>query len=259
MANKVESYGATDVGLRRQTNQDCLLFDDAIGLYVVADGMGGHSAGEVASKLAVDTVHTFVRQNRLSNGISWPGGIEAELSYSGNLLRTAIMLANLKVWEESESRAELAGMGTTIVAALAEDNVLTVGSAGDSRVYRIRRNEIRQLTTDDSWVQAALEKGVLNRDQLRNHAMRNVITKAIGANEDIEPRIIEEPLEPGDLCLLCSDGLHGIIGDYEILELVRSAGDDLKGAVENLIAAAKDGGGKDNITVILVRSKSPAC
>lgn len=252
MSCRIASYGATDIGLSRRVNQDSFLADDTLGLYVVADGMGGHSGGEVASRMAVDVIRSFVRLNRHGDGGSWPYGILPELSYGGNVLRTAIMLANAGVYEEAGKRPELAGMGTTIVAAVIENDLLTVGSAGDSRVYHMRGDRIRQLTTDDSWVQSALERGVLRPDELRNHAMRNVITKAVGTNPEIEPRILEEPLQPGDYCLLCSDGLHGLVGDPEILETVRAAGDDLAKAVTDLIAAANAAGGKDNITAVLL-------
>jgi protein phosphatase len=258
MKGTLESFGATDIGLRRQINQDCIFLDDEIGLYVVADGMGGHSAGEVASKLAVDIVHAFVVQNRVSDQGAWPFGLDAGLSSNGNCLRTAIMLANLRIWEQSEINTDLSGMGTTIVAALAEDGVLTVASAGDSRAYRIRGQGIQQITTDDSWVQAALDKGVLSRDQVRDHVMRNVITKAVGTSEDIEPRVVEERLQTGDTVLFCSDGLHGMVSDAEILGIILAAGSDIRKAVADLISAANGRGGKDNITVLLLRQAGAA-
>jgi len=252
MAFRTESYGASDIGLRRLINQDSLFFEDAAGLYVVADGMGGHSAGEVASGLAVKTVRDFVARSRLADAVEWPCPVDAGLSYNGNCLRAAIILANRRIWQEAGQRPDLAGMGTTIVAALAEEDVITLASAGDSRAYCIRQRAIRQLTVDDSWVQAALERGVLSSEQIRNHAMRNVITKAVGANEEIEPRVLEERLQPGDYYLFCSDGLHGTISDSDILEIILSSGGDLRRSVTALIDAANAGGGKDNITVLLL-------
>jgi len=252
MKLKIESYGATDVGRRRQTNQDCIFFDDGISLYVVADGMGGHSAGEVASRVAVETVSAFILGNRGGEDVSWPYGVDPRYSYVGNSLRSAIMLANQKIWELSSRRADLAGMGTTIVVALAEGDALTVGSAGDSRAYCIRQGAIRQMTTDDSWVQDAVDRGVISQEQARNHLMRNVITRALGVNERIEPRILEENMQPGDYFLFCSDGLHGMLNDSEILATVSPANGNLQKAVRDLISAANLRGGKDNITALII-------
>jgi len=251
-----ESYGVTDTGRRRQVNQDYVLFDDELRLYIVADGMGGHSAGEVASKLAAESVREFVVRSRCSADISWPFGLDPRLSLNGNCLRSAVMLANARVCDEAAQHEELYGMGTTIVAAVAEKGVLTICSAGDSRAYRIRSGSIRQLTKDDSWVQAALDRGVLEEGQARNHIMRNIITKAVGADDELEPCVVEEETEPGDLYLMCTDGLHGMLGDAEILGIIRASAPDLRKAVDSLIAAANANGGNDNVTALLLRCLS---
>ncbi|MBM3789024.1 MAG: Stp1/IreP family PP2C-type Ser/Thr phosphatase [Acidobacteria bacterium] len=253
MSHRIESYGRTDIGRRRSINQDCVFFDDQAGLYIVADGMGGHSGGEVASRLAVGVVSAFVLKKRHTDQSSWPYGIDPGFSYNGNCLRTAIMLANAKVWEQGARDPDLAGMGTTIVVALAEEGSLTIASAGDSRAYRIREGAIDQITTDDSWVQDALDKGVLTREQLRNHAMKNVITRAVGSSEAIQPRMVEERLQDGDTYLFCSDGLHGMLQDSEILRITLAARGDLRGAVAELVAAANSSGGKDNISALMFR------
>ena len=252
----IKSFGDTDIGLRRVLNEDSFFLDDELGLYIVADGMGGQNAGEIASRTAVDVVTTFMRRSLDSEELTWPFGVVPSLSYNGNRLRTAIMMANKRVWREAETRQEYVGMGTTIVAALTEDAALTFCSAGDSRAYRIREDQLDQITTDDSWVQAAFSAGALNRERFEDHPMRNVVTKALGAKETIEIEILEEPLRRGDLYLLCSDGLHGAVHDTKILEIVLAADMNLQKAVSDLITAANDGGGKDNITALLFRYRS---
>jgi protein phosphatase len=251
--NRFVSFGASDVGRRRQLNEDSLLVDDETGLYIVADGMGGHNAGEVASKMAADTVATFIRRSQESDKLTWPFGLDPNLSYSANRLRTAVLLANRRVWREADSRQEYTGMGTTIVAALGEGNTLTFCSAGDSRAYRIRDGHLDQITTDDSWVQAAYSIGALDANKIADHPMRSIITKAIGAKEAIDAEVIEESLRDGDAYLLCSDGLHGMLRDSEILRIVMSGDGNLSRSVTDLIAAANDAGGKDNITALLLR------
>jgi serine/threonine protein phosphatase PrpC len=249
---RMQSFGDTHIGLRRHLNEDTLFFDDDLGLYVVADGMGGQNAGEVASRTAVDVVTTFVRRSYESETITWPFGVVPTLSYEGNRLRSAIMLANKRVWRDAESREEYLGMGTTIVAALVENSALTFCGAGDCRAYRIRNNGIEQLTTDDSWVQAAISTGAVNAEKFREHPLRNIVTKAVGAKETIEIDVIEHTAQEGDLYLLCSDGLHSMITDSRILEVVAPAQGNLKKAAADLIAAANDSGGKDNVTVLLL-------
>lgn len=252
----IESFGATDAGQRRPLNEDSLLIDGETHLYVVADGMGGHNAGDVASRLAVEVVSRFIRRTHGAEEFSWPHGYDVKLSPNANRLRTAVMLANRKIWKEAESRDEYTGMGSTIVAAFADADVLTVCSAGDSRGYRIRDGNLHQITTDDSWVQAAVSEGLLKSEQVRNHPMKSLITKALGSRESIELDLVEEPLQEGDVYLLCSDGLHGMVRDSRILEIVKTAADDLEGGVRGLIQAANDKGGKDNITAVLFRYRA---
>jgi protein phosphatase len=248
----IKSAGVTDIGRRRQLNEDALFVDDESGLYVVADGMGGHNAGEVASKLAVETVSNFVRRSGDDEEITWPYGVDPTISINANRLRTAIMLANKRVWKEADNREDYTGMGTTIVAGLVEDDHITLCGAGDSRAYRLRGDALDQITTDDSWVQVALTEGLLQADEAENHPMKNIITKAVGAKQNIELTVHEEPLEDGDVYLLCTDGLHGMVAEARILEILRDKKDDLEQAVQTLITAANDKGGKDNITAIVL-------
>jgi protein phosphatase len=256
MMNIITGFGKSDIGRRREINEDSFLVDDELGLYIVADGMGGQNAGEVASKMAVEVVTRFISRSRDVDGLTWPFGIDPELSVNGNRLRTAVMIANRRVWKEADSNSEFMGMGTTIVTALAEHGVLTFCSAGDSRAYRIRDGEIEQITTDDSWIQAAVLAGATINDRLQQHPLRNLVTKAVGAKETIDLTIEETPFQNRDLYLLCSDGVHGTIPDEKILEIVLKADGNLEKAVADLIAAANAAGGKDNITALLLRCSS---
>lgn len=255
VAWKLDSFGATDIGGRCQNNQDSLFFDDEIRLYVVADGMGGQNAGEVASRIAVEMISGFVRRSREQERLTWPYGIDPLISYNGNSLRTAIMLANKRIWKEAESQEEYTGMGTTIVTALADEETITICHAGDSRVYRIRGGSIEQITQDDTWVQSAVERGILQREQMRSHPLRNIITKAIGAEQNIDLPVLDIPIQENDYYLLCSDGLHGTLQDSQMLEIITSAENDLMKAVTSLIEAANAGGGRDNITALLLQCR----
>jgi protein phosphatase len=249
----IESFGVTDIGRRRQLNEDAMLIDEKSGLYVVADGMGGHNAGEVASRLAVETVSNFVRRSGADEEITWPYGVDPAISINANRLRTAIMLANKRVWKEADNREDYTGMGTTIVAGLAEEEGLILCGAGDSRAYRLRGEAFDQITVDDSWVQVALSEGLLQPDEAENHPMKNIITKAVGAKQNIELTVQEETLEDGDLYLLCTDGLHGMLTQTRIVEILNEKKGELEEAVGSLVAAANENGGKDNITAVVLR------
>ena len=175
------------------------------------------------------------------------------LSYDGNRIKTAIKLANKRVFRAADNREEYTGMGTTAVAAIVSGDVLTVGSAGDSRCYLMRNGALTQVTKDDSWVSAALGEGILNSDEIDRHPLRNVITKAVGAKESIELDVVEQKLQAGDVALICSDGLHAMIADEEIQRLLHPMAPSLEEAAAKLIEAANEAGGKDNVTVVLLR------
>ena len=249
----LEAHGQTDVGRRRKLNEDNLLVAMEPGLFAVCDGMGGHNAGEVASKMAIETLHAFIEKSHREKEITWPYGLDVNLSFDGNRLKTAVKLANKKVFRAADSREDYTGMGTTAVAALVSENVLTVGSAGDSRCYLVRGGKLTQLTRDDSWVSAALGEGILNPDEIDRHPLRNVITKAVGAKETIELDVVEQKLEPGDVALICSDGLHAMLSDDQILATLTPITATLEEAAGKLIDAANEAGGKDNVSVVLLR------
>ena len=249
----IEAFGRTDVGRRRKINEDSFLVSPETSLYAVCDGMGGHNAGEVASRMAIETISGFVERSAVEKEITWPWGLDANLSFDGNRLKTAVRLANAKVFQAADNREELTGMGTTVVASLVSGQALTIASAGDSRCYLVRAGALRQLTRDDSWVSAALGEGILNSDDVEHHPLRNVITKAVGARDAIDLDIVEHQFEPGDLVLLCSDGLHGMINDQEIGRILGAGAEPLEDTSARLIAAANEAGGRDNVTVVLLR------
>jgi protein phosphatase len=249
----IEAFARTDVGRRRKLNEDSVLVAPESQLYVVCDGMGGHNAGEVASQMAVETLAAFVERSGIEKEITWPWGLDANLSFDANRLKTAIRLANARVFQSADSHEELTGMGTTVVAALVSGNTMTLGSAGDSRCYLARDGQLQQLTQDDSWVSAALGEGILNSDDVDRHPLRNVITKAVGARDSIDIEVTEQQLQAGDVALLCSDGLHGMVGDDEIGRLLVSGAGSLEQLSAQLVDAANEAGGRDNVSVVLLR------
>lgn len=250
----LEAYGRTDVGRRRKLNEDNFLVDTDVNLFSVCDGMGGHNAGEVASRIAIETLAAFIRKSHgEEKDITWPYGLEKELSFEANRLKTAIRLANKRVFKTADNREDYTGMGTTAVAALVNGRTLTVGSVGDSRCYLVRGGKLSQLTRDDSWVSAAWAEGILTPEEIDRHPLRNVITKAIGAKDALDVDIIEQGMINGDVAFLCSDGLHGLIHDPDLLRLLTPATQPLEELAIKLIDAANAAGGKDNITVVLLR------
>jgi serine/threonine protein phosphatase PrpC len=249
----LEAFGHSDVGRRRKLNEDNFVVDTDASLYAVCDGMGGHNAGEVASKMAIETLESFIQKSHKEKEITWPYGLETELSFDGNRLKTAIKLANKRVYKAADNREDYTGMGTTVVAALVSGNVATIGSAGDSRVYLFSGGQIQQLTRDDSWVSAAWTEGILTSDEIDKHPLRNVITKAVGAKDNIEIDVVEHAMAPGDVIMLCSDGLHAMMNDEQILSVVTPFPETLDKAAFKLIDAANAAGGKDNVSVVLVR------
>jgi len=249
----LEAYGQTDVGRRRKLNEDNYLVDSETNLYAVCDGMGGHNAGEVASKMSIETLESFTQKSHREKEITWPYGLDVNLSFDGNRLKTALQLANKRVFKAADNREDYTGMGTTAVAALITGNAMTLGSAGDSRCYMLREAKLTQLTRDDSWVTSAWAEGILSSDEIERHPLRNVITKAIGAKEAIEIEVSEHKLQAGDIVFLCSDGLHAMINDEQILKVITPFPGALQEAVQKLIDAANEAGGKDNVSVVMLR------
>ncbi|MCW5981057.1 MAG: serine/threonine-protein phosphatase [Bryobacteraceae bacterium] len=247
----IDSYGFTDRGCHRTDNQDRYLIDHDLGFYVVADGMGGHRHGEVAAELAIATMRYYVESSHDRADVSWPFGYDFELSVDSNRLTTAIQLANRQVWKRAEEKPEYAGMGTTIAAVLVDGAQAAVANVGDSRVYLFRGGELEQVTTDDTWLNAILQRGT-SESQLRNHPMRNVLTQAAGSQNDVSVHNVSLGLQPSDIFLLSSDGLHGSVPEEEIRDILGTGG-PLEGTGAALLEAAKKQGAPDNVSCILLR------
>jgi len=244
-------FGLTDIGRRRTLNEDAIYVDGT--LFVVCDGTGGPNAGDMASRLATDTIAAFVKRSETDADITWPLGIDKRLSLDGNRLRTGIQLANAAILGQAASSEDDTGMGTTVVATLVSPTRprMTLASVGDSRIYRIRAGAILQLTQDESW--ANLDwKGKLPDDGDTARTFF-ITTKALGAREHVDFEVKEHDVRDGDVFLLCSDGLTTMVPDSRLLEIVSMQGTDLERAGGALIAAANAAGGRDNISVILVR------
>jgi serine/threonine protein phosphatase PrpC len=251
---KLTAYGVTHPGRVRPNNEDALLWDVPAGLFVVADGMGGHQAGEVASKMAVETVQSFLEASKGDHDLTWPFGFDPALSMNANRLVTAVRLANRKVYQAGEDKPDLAGMGTTIVVALVDGSTLTFCGVGDSRIYILAGSVLQQITHDDSWVATVLARDPeFDRAQLAHHPMRHVLTNVLGAREDTEVEIGERPIVPGEQLLLCSDGLYGGLDDASMQILLAGPG-RLEELGDRLVATSLERGGTDNITAVLVRA-----
>ncbi len=249
-------YGLSDTGCVRTDNEDRILLDERLSLFAVADGMGGHSYGEVAAELALATIRLYVQSSDHRSDVTWPFGYNPGLSIDENRLLTAVRLANRRVWERSEGSPEYAGMGTTVVAVLITGNKAAIASVGDSRLYLLRRSLFGSLTYDDTWVAAMVRQGTLHSSEVASHPMRNVLTQAAGAREEIDIQILEHELADGDMLLLSTDGLHGQVEEETIHSILsKQAGktSDLRQTAAQLIQAVRERGAPDNASCILLR------
>ena len=245
--------GFSHAGRQREENEDAFgSFVDAR-LFIVADGMGGHNAGEIASVMAVDALETFFRSYHADPRQPWPHAVDAELSLGANLLRVGIKVANDKIRAAAKQDRAKNRMGTTIVALAVGDAQLTIAHAGDSRAYRLRGDDIKRLTRDHSIVEEMIAaRPEMTDAEIAAFAHRNVVTRSLGSKETLEPTVLVEPLEPGDLFLVCSDGLWGSVPDPKMKAILRST-TDIEAACQLLIDAANDAGGPDNITSVLIK------
>lgn len=242
----------TDVGPRKM-NQDHHGWWPELGLCVVADGMGGHNAGEVASQLAVETIHGFIAESAVVSDITWPFGLEVKNSIDLNRLTTAVRLANRKIYSEGSKSPELSGMGTTVVAALIVGDRITLVSVGDSRIYRFRGGSLEQLTKDDTWLASVLgEKQAEDADP--SHPLRHVLTSVVGTKDDVNPGAREEQLESGDRFLLCTDGIHGKLDSASLTNVLVDAKSADDGASQ-LVNEAITRGTTDNATALVINVK----
>src|SRR3984893_8918491 len=250
---QVKAYGLTHVGRQRQHNEDSFRVEDDAKLFLVADGMGGHAAGEVASRIAGDSISEFILHSKTDDG-TWPHAYDEHYRRTSNRLMAAVRLANTRVLEAMRKDARLRGMGTTVVAAISDDNVMSVAHVGDSRAYLIRDGPLSRLTNDHPWVFEQVQAGMLTEAEAEKHPLRNVITRALGGALSVNPDAAEVESQAGDVYLLCSDGLTGMVPEEEILRVVTRNHDDLDKACQQLIDTANERGGLDNVTAILVQA-----
>lgn len=246
----------TDPGRTRSSNEDAFVADEALGFFAVADGMGGHNAGEVASRLALETIAGFVRSSKTDSSITWPYGFVTSLAFEANQLKSATQLANQEVRFHAQRHPECSGMGSTVVALLVQGARAWYASVGDSRLYRWRGGTLTQLSQDDSWASTMLRAGADPR-MVSQHEMRHMLTRALGTSQALDVAVAAVDLQPGDVLLLCSDGLHGPVGDDQLGAVLQSAGADLEACTAALVEAANAAGGPDNVTAVLVRYDGP--
>jgi protein phosphatase len=250
---KISYQALTDVGRKRKGNEDNLFVNAEQRLFVVADGMGGHAAGEVASKIAVDSINEFVCLTGGDQEITWPFGLDEKISYDGNRLKTSIRYANRKVIDATKEKTEYEGMATTVAAVLVDGDAANLAHVGDSRVYLFREAALTQLTSDHSWVNEQIQSGIISPEQARSHPLRNVVTRALGGKPELAVDVQLQPMLAGDILLLCSDGLTTMLPDEDIAELVAASAGDIEKAAKSLVGEANARGGEDNITVVLLK------
>ena len=250
---RISADAQSDVGRKRKGNEDALCLNDEQRLYVLADGMGGHEAGEVASRVAVDAIAEFVELTGGNQEITWPFGLDDTISYEGNRLKTAVRHANTRVIEATRESAEYEGMATTVAAVLVDGDIANLAHVGDSRIYLWNGESIEQLTRDHSWVNEQIENGAISPEQARSHPLRNVVTRALGGRADLVVDIQSRRMAAGDMLLLCSDGLTTMIPDDGIARILRESDGDVARATTALVSEANERGGEDNITVVLLK------
>ena len=241
---QMRSFAKTDIGKAREINQDYYSIptqEEELEIFILADGMGGYNGGEIASKLATDSVKSYIKNNFAQ--------IEHSKESLLDLLQSAIEYANMVVYEKSKSEKELEGMGTTLDICFIYNNKIYIGHVGDSRVYRIRGDVIRKLTKDHSYVQKLVEDGKITREEANHHPKKNMLMKALGCTAYVEPDIRARNLEKGDIILMCSDGLTNMVEEATIEKVVR---ENPELAPEKLVNLANNAGGYDNITVITI-------
>jgi PPM family protein phosphatase len=252
LKDQLQTALLTDVGRVRDNNEDAVAEVPEIGLVVLADGMGGYNAGEIASGLAIATILDSVQRQ-------WPqlrkGEIDADSGYTVEALclRDAIELAHQTIHSVAQSQPQCAGMGTTVVVAAFFDDRIAVAHVGDSRLYRWRDGRLDQLTRDQFLDQGVIARGHYTREEASRLVRKNIVTRALGVEEAVQVDLLEEPVEPGDLFLLCSDGLSDMVDDDTIATLLQASGGSLEERAQQLVKAALAAGGRDNVSVVLVK------
>jgi len=252
MTTAIDAFGLTDVGRKRKHNEDAYALDVNEGLFIVADGMGGHAAGEVAAKITVQTIGEFIAATRQKEEATWPFRYDHELEFNSNRLAIAIEKANERVMAAVAAQPWLKGMGTTVVAGLINEKTLSLAHVGDSRAYLFREGTLRRLTDDHSWVHEQVAAGILTEDEAKSHPLKNVVTRALGGGPSVSPDLQELAFRAGDEFIFCSDGLTTMLSDEEIHAEAEKEREP-QSLCRNLVDEANDRGGVDNITVVVVR------
>jgi serine/threonine protein phosphatase PrpC len=256
LKGKLAFVGKTDTGRVREHNEDTIASDVDVGLLVLADGMGGYNAGEVASGIAVKTITNLVREGLAREDLA---SIDRStgLTRPSIVLRDAITRANKIIYQTARSQAECEGMGTTVVAALFYDNRISIAHVGDSRLYRQRGSEIAQVTMDHSLLQELVDRGFYSPEEAQRAANKNYVTRALGVEPQVEVEVQEQPVDKGDIFILCSDGLSDMVEDEDIRLTISTFGANLDTVAKQLIQLANENGGRDNVSVVLAQAVEP--
>jgi protein phosphatase len=254
LKGKLTFVGQTDTGRVREHNEDTIATDPDVGLLVLADGMGGYNAGEVASGIAVKTITNLVREGLAREDLA---SIDRStgLSRPSIVLRDAITRANKIIYQTARSQAECEGMGTTVVAALFYDNRVSIAHVGDSRLYRQRGSQIAQVTMDHSLLQELVDRGFYSPEEAQRAANKNYVTRALGVEPQVEVEVQEHPVDKGDIFILCSDGLSDMVEDEDIRLTISTFGANLDTVAKQLIQLANENGGRDNVSVVLAQAQ----
>lgn len=256
LTESIEIVVRTDTGQKRDHNEDAVGSDNSLGLVVLADGMGGYQAGEVASEMAVNLVLSDI-QSKHEQAMLEPVDDFSGMSAASSLIENAILSANSRIHSAAQEKPQYQGMGTTIVVVMLHENIISIGHVGDSRLYRLRDKKLELITEDHSLVRELVRKGYYTEAEAREATNKNVVTRALGVDAKVEPEIQEDMALLGDIYLLCSDGLNDMIEDQRIEDIMLRYGADLNQTAEQLIQLANEMGGKDNISAILLRPVKP--
>jgi len=248
---QIESFGISDVGKKREKNEDSFLVKPDLSLYMVADGMGGHVGGECASKMAVETVEAVISELLHDPEATLPESASVKIGDYKSYLQYSLSQASFRIYDRALKDSKLQGMGTTSVVLMFQDDKAYVANVGDSRVYRVRKGKIEQLTEDHSLVGEQLKAGMLQKEDLKVHRLRNIITRSVGFQAEVEADVDVKSLKEGDIFLLCSDGLYTLVEDAEMCDVLNHQ--NLQEACKHLIDIANSRGGDDNVTVVVAK------
>ncbi len=253
----IEVANISDTGLKRPHNEDSAVTDSALGLAVVADGMGGYKAGEVASAIAAQLILNEVRAG-ITHGDTSGKANGSTLSRASMVIRDAVAKANAEVFRTAQEIPQCQGMGTTVVVVFYHGDKVSIAHVGDSRVYRLRGNEFKQITRDHSLIQELIDRGFFTPEEAAENTPKNLVTRALGIEQSVEVDVQEQDLQAGEIYLLCSDGLNDMVDDEEIHLTLSKYSANLVQAATELVRLANEKGGKDNVSVVLVRPQNPS-